>query len=199
MGQNIASQSSDFLQSSTNSESDFKTSEEAVKFVFNALLRDSDVRELAEAVTLIMYKFIIGITVGWYEDDYTENNLSNLTKQIISILKEVCPPVYYMISDLDVPPELFACRLVRTLFSRELPISQLKQLWDFIFLDGFIHRKQLRVVPELTAVVLYNILFDLIAQYPNCNKLQVQQMLFEYSRASRIYKEDCWRVYISQV
>lgn len=126
MGQNITSQSSDFLQSSTNSESDFKTSEDAVKFVFSELLGDSDVRELAEAVTFIMYKFIIGITIGWYEDDRAENNLSSLTKRVISILKEICPPVHYMISDLDVPPELFACRLVRTLFSRELPISQLK-------------------------------------------------------------------------
>lgn len=75
--------------------------------------------------------------------------------------------------------ELFFCRLIRTLFSRDMLSDQLAKIWDFVLTDETIFQNGFAIVGEIAALLL---IYQLRNFKSNCDVLDVQEELFKVSR-----------------
>ncbi|CAL5976486.1 Rab-GTPase-TBC_domain-containing protein [Hexamita inflata] len=182
-----------------NPDSDFRSSFQFMSFINQHLLRTNSLETVSEAIAFQIYRHIISLTLNWFTDQESSQNtqsLKQITDLTLKVAHEICPQLHTILNKLDVPPELFVCRIARTLFSRELPVNQLINLWDFIFFDGFLNNEALRSVPEFVCIIIYNTLQQFICD--DFDLLVIQQKIFE-SNPYKEYKEDLWRIYVSQL
>eukprot|EP00703_Trepomonas_sp_PC1_P002610 JAP93996.1 Rab-GTPase-TBC domain-containing protein [Trepomonas sp. PC1] len=158
---------------------------------------------VVEAIALSLYQHLINYMIVWFTDapQYTKNDgesLQDLTQRLLVICNEICPNSYEILKKVEAPVELFVCRIARTLFSRELEIEQIKHLWDFVLIDGFINQQPLRMVGELTALFLFNSMQQFILKYPDVDINECQSALFQQNKQFS-KDEQIWKGYINQL
>jgi hypothetical protein len=59
--------------------------------------------------------------------------LPAMSRRILNILQEHCPELHYTLTELDTPPQLYLTKWIRLLYSREVPVTQVLELWDELF------------------------------------------------------------------